>query len=52
MKPIDEKRISAIYNYKNCSNSHQRDELLNLLLAIINPKQIKIVIQDLNIKIK
>ena len=47
---ITEKRLTALYNYANTLNSHQKGELLTLVLAIINNKQIKIVCDELNIK--
>jgi len=50
-KSIKERRLDAIYNFKNCSNSTQRDELLELLLAMATHAQIKEAVEQLNIPI-
>lgn len=50
-QPIISRRLTALYDYSNNSNSTQRKELLSLLLAMITHKQIKDVCDDLNITI-
>ncbi len=51
MEGIKTRRIKALYDYKGASSSNQ-EELLELLLAMISHKQVKDVIEDLNIKVE
>ena len=50
-KTIQERRLDAIYNYRNCSNKAQRKELLNFFLATASHKQIKEAIDEFGIKV-
>lgn len=52
MKTTSDDRLKAIYNYRNQSTSSMRDKLLDILLATATDRQIKIAIDELNIKIK
>ncbi len=48
--PIEQRRLSALYLYKNNSNSRQQKELLELLLAVIPHHIVKEVVENLQIK--
>ena len=50
MDKITQKRLKAIYDYRYCNSTTEK--LLDIILAIINKDQIKIVFDELNLKIK
>jgi len=43
-------RLTAIYKYANYATSSQRKALMDILLATASDRQIKIAIEELNIK--
>ena len=49
---IKAKRLSALYEYKNCQTSSKRDEVLEFLLAIISDNQVKETVEYFDMKIK
>lgn len=49
---IKEKRLSALYNYSNCTTSSKQKQLLSFILAIVNDRQIKEIVEYFNIKVK
>jgi hypothetical protein len=50
-KSIKERRLDAIYSYRNCSNSTQQKELLDFLLATASHEIIRQAIEEFNIKV-
>ncbi len=49
---IKDKRLQAIYEFRNINTSSERDKLLDILLALMTTTQAKIICEELNIKIK
>ena len=52
MKTLKEKRIDAVYKYRNCSTGNKRNDMLDILLALATDKQLRILIEELSIKVK
>ncbi len=50
-KPIKERRLDAIYDYRHYSTDSKRSELLDLLLAIASHRVIKEVVEELGIMV-
>lgn len=50
-KSITKRRLDAIYNYRNCSNSTQQKELLDFFLATASHVKIKEAIEQFGIKV-
>lgn len=46
-----DKMLRAFYEYRNGSTSTQRDKLLDILMALATLKQIKVALEELNIKV-
>lgn len=45
-----DERLEKVYKYRNYSSDSQRKKLLDILLATANDRQIKIALEELNIK--
>jgi len=52
MKTLKEKRLEVIYKVRNQSTDTHRKQMLDICLAIITDRQIKILVEELNLKIK
>jgi hypothetical protein len=50
-KSIRERRLDAIYNFKNSCNSREQKELLDFFLATASHSKIKDVIEQFGIKV-
>lgn len=51
-KPITERRLNALYNHVNTSNSRTRQDILDFLLATISHRQVKELVERFNIKVE
>ena len=49
MKTLKEKRLIEIYKLRNSSTDSQRKEMLDICLAILNDKQIKLLVEAFNL---
>jgi hypothetical protein len=49
LEPLRERRLDALYAYRNRANSTQQKELLDFLLATASHKRVKLAIEVLGI---